>query len=75
MTMTEETLSSPETAEAVRKFLRDNPTASVRAIGKAVGIGASTAHRAIARLVAQGEVRIDRLGTSNGYATRYEVLA
>lgn len=67
--------SSPETATAVLAFIRANPTASVRVIGEAVGIGHTTAHRAVNRLIREGALRVRRLGTGDQYATTYDVLS
>ncbi len=66
-------VSSPETAALVLEHLRENPTASVRSIAAALGIGHTTAHRAVARLLADGSVRVVRMGTGHRYPSRYEI--
>jgi predicted ArsR family transcriptional regulator len=71
--MTMPTLSSPETAERVLAYLREHPTASFREIGYALSIGRSTADRAVQRLIAEGVVTVERLGTGAGYPTTYRV--
>lgn len=65
--------ASPETQSAVLAFLREHPTAGIRDIGAGIGRGRTTAHRAVAALVADGRVVVERAGTGAGYPTRYRV--
>lgn len=49
-------------------------TASNRAIAKELSIGRTTAARAVARLLTDEAIVIDRLGTGDQYPTRYRIV-
>lgn len=71
--------SSPETAELVLEYLCDRAsnglvTASNRKIADDLEIGRTTAARAIARLLTDEKVIVDRLGTGHLYPTRYRLV-
>lgn len=72
---TDDELSSPETADRVHAYLQGQPVASIREIARALGVGRSTAARAVKRLTLDGRLSRERLGTGRGYPTRYSAPA
>jgi DNA-binding MarR family transcriptional regulator len=71
-------LSSPETANRVLAFLMDlshddRAAASQREIAHACHIGLSTAQRAVKRLIAAGDLAIERKGSGADYPTVWQV--
>lgn len=67
-------VSSPETADRVLGALELRPVSSIRDLGDELGIGRSTAQRAVQRLILDGRLRVVRMGTGDGYASRYEIV-
>lgn len=72
--------SSPEAAQRVLTILQDRAIGdiaamSVRQIGDALGIGRSTASRALHRLVSEGKISEHRRGTGDGYPSQWKLEA
>ncbi len=69
--------SSPETAQRVLAHLVALPhfdgevVAAYRDIAAVLCVGRNTVYRAIARLVAEEQISVVRIGTGDGYPTRY----
>jgi len=68
--MTQE-LSSPETAVVVLAHIEKHPSASLRSVARDLGIGRTTAQRAVRRLIAEGRLEVVRRGTGDRYPTTY----
>lgn len=65
--------ASPESTQAVLDAIRQTPTISVRDLATATSRSRETARRAVAQLLAEQRITVDRRGTGAGYPTTYRV--
>lgn len=73
--MTTREVAAPERSRQVLEYLAEHPTASFRDISAELGIGRTTANRAVYRLIDENKLVVERMGTGDGYPTTYRVTA
>ena len=59
--------------DAVLNYLETTPTVGLRDVAKGLGVSRTTVHKAVRQLVAEGRLRVVRLGTCAEFPSTYAV--